>query len=184
MTRVWPLVFAALTGCIRAPDVVMVDRQTMLEEQLSGELQPLDDSLRELALVPTAADFTRSQLEAAGVDLGDDTLTQVTRVHAVMISELERLDGLLVRRCVGEALSGLLEETPATCSGRHNAQRTSDAVQRVNRARRQLWQHLQDQTPSAAPEALRQRWREHHLGSVVCGAQVQADSGAWEVTRC
>lgn len=184
MKRVCLFACLGLLGCIRAPDVVMVDRQTMLEEQLSGELQPLDNALRELALVPTAADFTRSQLESAGVDLGDDTLTQVTRVHTVILSELEVLDGLLVRRCVGEARSGLLEETPATCSGRHRAQRTSETVQRVNRARRQLWQHLQDVTPGADPEALRARWRTHHLGSVVCGGQVQQDDGTWGVTAC
>jgi hypothetical protein len=179
-----PLAAAATLGCIRAPDVVLVDRQTMLEEQLTGELQPLDDGLRELALVPTSVDFTRGQLEAAGVDLGDDTLNQVTRVHAVILSEHELLDDLLVRRCVGEANTGLLELTPATCSGRHNAQRSSASVHRVNRARRQLWQHLHDQQPSAPPEALRRRWREHHLRSVVCGGQVQREDGRWEVTSC
>ncbi len=183
MTRLF-LPAVLLVGCIRAPDVVMVDRQTMLEEQLTGELQPLDNTLRELALVPTAVDFTRGQLEAAGVDLGDDTLTQVTRVHAVILSEMELLDELLVRRCVGEATSGLLEETPATCSGRHNAQRTSASVQRVNRARRQLWQHLHEKDPAAPPDEVRRRWRVKHLDAVVCGAQVQRDDGGWEVRGC
>lgn len=173
-----------LLACIKPPDVVMVDRQTMLEEQLTGELQPLDNALRELALVPTAQDFTRGQLEAAGVDLQDDTLRQVTRVHAVILSELELLDDLLIRRCVGEARSGLLEVTTTTCSGRHNAARTTASVNRVNRARQQLWQHLRDQEPGTSAELLQARWREAHLKTVVCGGQVQRGDGTWELVSC
>lgn len=184
MKRLLVLTCAALAGCIKAPDVLMVDRQTMLEEQLTGELQPLDNRLRELALVPTAQDFTRGQLEAAGVDLQDDTITQVTQVHAVVRSEHELLDDLLVRRCVGEARSGLLEETPATCSGRHNAARTSASVHRVNRARKQLWQYLVDLEPGTPAETLRARWRAAHLKTVVCGGQVQREDGEWETVSC
>ncbi len=184
MTRICALLAVSLLACIKAPDVVMVDRQTMLEEQLTGELQPLDNTLRELALVPSAQDFTRGQLEAAGVDLQDDTLRQVTQVHAVILSELELLDDLLIRRCVGEARSGLLEETPATCSGRHNAARTSASVHRVNRARKQLWQHLYDQAPGTSHDVLQARWREAHLKTVVCGGQVQNEAGAWELISC
>lgn len=185
MTRAaFLFVTIALMSCIKAPDVVMVDRQTMLEEQLTGELQPLDNTLRELALVPTAQDFTRGQLEAAGVDLQDDTLRQVTRVHAIILSELELLDDLSIRRCVGEAKSGLLEETPSTCSGRHNAARTSASVNRVNRARQQLWQHLRDKEPGVAPEVLQARWRQAHVKTVVCGGQVQKDDGTWEIVSC
>ncbi|MDX2009616.1 MAG: DUF1318 domain-containing protein [Myxococcaceae bacterium] len=172
------------SSCIKAPDVVLVDRQTMLEEQVSGELEALDQELREQVLVPTSADFSRGQLEAAGVDLGDDTLSQVTRVHAVLMSELEILDDLLVRRCVGEALTGLIEETPSTCSGRHSAQRTSAAVHRVNRARRQLWDFLGRTSPARSAAEIAQTWRQAHLEGVVCGAQVQAPSGAWGVKRC
>jgi hypothetical protein len=174
----------AASACIKAPDVVLVDRQTMLEEQISGELEALDQELREQVLVPTSADFSRGQLEAAGVDLGDDTLSQVTRVHAVLMSELEILDDLLVRRCIGEALTGLLEETPTTCSGRHTAQRTTAAVHRVNRARRQLWDFLARKTPGRPAADIARSWREAHLEGVVCGAQVQTPSGAWELKRC
>ncbi|MCA2980748.1 MAG: DUF1318 domain-containing protein [Myxococcaceae bacterium] len=174
----------ALSGCIKPPDVVMVDRQTMLEEQVSGELEALDQELREQALVPTSADFSRGQLEAAGVDLGDDTLTQVTRVHAVLVSELELIDELLVRRCLGEATTGLLEETPATCSGRHTAQHTTASVHRVNRARRQLWDFLARKGAPGTLDDVARAWRREHLEGVVCGAQVQAASGAWEVKRC
>jgi hypothetical protein len=178
------LLALATSACIKPPDVVMVDRQTMLEEQLSGELEPLDQELREQVLVPTSADFSRGQLEAAGVDLGDDTLSQVTRVHAVLMSELEILDDLLVRRCVGEARTGLLEETPATCNGRHTAQRTTAAVHRVNRARRQLWEYLSRASPGRSADDIAKAWRVQHLESVVCGGQVQTDAGAWEVKRC
>lgn len=179
------ILLALLTpACIKAPDVVLVDRQTMLEEQVSGELEALDQELREQVLVPTSADFSRGQLEAAGVDLGDDTLSQVTRVHAVLMSELELLDDLLVRRCVGEALTGLLEETPTTCNGRHTAQRTTAAVHRVNRARRQLWEFLARTAAGRTAADVARAWREAHLEGVICGGQVQTASGAWEVKRC
>lgn len=184
MRRLPLLVLALSSACIKAPDVVMVDRQTMLEEQVSGELQALDDELREQVLVPTASDFTRGQLEAAGVDLQDDTISQVTRVHAVFLSELEVIDDLLVRRCVGEAKTGLLQETPATCSGRLSAQRTTASVQRVNRARRQLWEYLAKKQPGVAADEIPARWRERHLEAVVCGAQVQGPGGAWELKKC
>jgi hypothetical protein len=174
----------ALAACIRPPDVVLIDRKTLLEEQASGELQPLENDLRESALVPKGTEFTRGELEEAGADLSRDNITSIVRVHAVLVSEAEFLDDLLVRRCIGEARSGLLVETPRTCAGRTSASRTSAAVQRVNRGRRQLWQYLHAQRPEATLDELRDRWRTHHLKALVCGGQFQSDDGAWEVKKC
>jgi hypothetical protein len=181
------LVLAAATAgpaCISAPDVVLVDRKTLLEEQASGELTALENELREEVLTPHATPFTRAQLAEVGADLSRDTLARIVAVHALVQGHGELLDDLLVRRCVGEANSGLIEETPATCAGRVDGSRTSAAVQRVNRGRRQLWQYLHEQQPEESEDALRTRWRSHHLQTVVCGGQVQADDGTWSAKRC
>jgi uncharacterized protein YdbL (DUF1318 family) len=171
-------------ACIRAPDVVMVDRKTVLEEQASGELHPLENDLREAAIVPKGVDFTRAQLEQSGADLSQDALSTIVQIHGLLQTEAEFLDDLLVRRCVGEARTGLLVETPRTCAGRTNSARTTAAVERVNRARRQLFRYLQEQRPGASEEEVRTLWRRHHLESVVCGGQVQSAQAEWELKRC
>jgi hypothetical protein len=172
------------TGCIRPPDVVLLDRKTVLEEQASGELYPLENDLREAAIVPKGEDFTRAQLQESGADLSRDTLSRIVAVHGLLRAESEVLDDLLRRRCIGEARSGLLVETPKTCAGRTDEARTSATVQRVNRARRQLWRYIQEQSgPSATDEEVRTIWRRHHLQSVVCGGQIETDGG-WEIKPC
>jgi len=173
-----------LAGCIHPPPVLFLDRTTVLEEQASGELHALENELRDRAIVPRGAELTRAELEEAGADLSESTLSTIVQIHGVLRSEASYLDELLVRRCVGEALSGLLMETPSTCEGRVVAGRLSAAVQRVNRARRQLWRYLHDQRPGSSEEELRGAWRRHHLEGVVCGGQVQREDGAWEAKRC
>ena len=173
-----------LAGCIRPPDVVLLDRKTVLEEQASGELYALENELREEVIVPKGVEFTRGELREAGADLSRGSLSAIVAVHAAMRSDLERVDDLLVRRCVGEAQNGLLVETPGTCAGRTHATRVSAAVQRVNRARRQLWRWMHEHRPESSEEELRERWRAHHLGTVVCGGQVQDGAGRWEPKRC
>lgn len=174
----------AASACIRPPDVVLLDRKTVLEEQASGELHALENELREEVIVPRGADFTRGQLRAAGADLSRGSLSTVVQVHSLVRSEAEFLDDLLVRRCVGEGVSGLLVETPRTCAGRTSAARVSASVQRVNRARRQLWRYLQALRPGATEEEIRETWRRHHLSTVACDAQIQSLDGSWETKRC
>jgi hypothetical protein len=178
------LVAAPLGGCISAPDVVLLDRKTVLEEQASGELHPLENDLREAAIVPKGADFTRAELREAGEDMTHGTLSTVVNIHGVIRTEADYLDDLLVRRCIGEAFSGLLVETPRTCAGRQKAGRTSEAIQRVNRARRQMWRYLQGKRPGTPEEEVRTTWRRHHLEAVVCDGQVQNEEGEWEIKRC
>lgn len=173
-----------LGACISAPDVVMLDRKTVLEEQASGELLPLANALREAAIVPKGVPFTRGQLEEAGVDLSHDALGQLVQLQHPPQSELEYLDSLLVRRCIGEARSGLLVETPETCSGDQTAIRTSAAIQRVNRSRKQLWRYLYERKPAERQETIRRLWRQRHLSTVVCGGQIQDDDGHWSVKAC
>lgn len=171
-------------SCIRPPDVVLLDRKTVLEEQASGELHALENDLREEALVPRGAEFTRAELESTGTDLSEGTLDSIVRLHGLLRTEAEIVDELLVRRCIGEAASGLLEETTRTCAGRASEGRTSAIVQRVNRARRQLWRYLHEHRPASTEDELRIAWRARHLESVVCGGQIQTAEGEWEVKRC
>lgn len=178
------LVGLGSAACIRPPDVVLLDRKTVLEEQASGELHALENDLRESAIVPSGAEFTRAELEDSGADLSEGTLDSIVRLHGLLRTEAEYLDELLTRRCVGEASSGLLVETTDTCSGRMNVERASAAVQRVNRGRRQLWRYLHEQRPASTEDDLRLAWRRNHLESVVCGGQVQREGGEWEVKRC
>jgi hypothetical protein len=173
-----------LSACISAPDVVMLDRKTVLEEQASGELLPLANALREAAIVPKGVPFTRGQLEEAGVDLGHDALGQLVQLQQLPLSELDYLDNLLVRRCIGEARSGLLVETPETCSGDQTAIRTSAAIQRVNRNRKQLWQYLYERKPAERQETIRHLWRQRHLATVPCSGQIQDDEGLWSIKAC
>ena len=58
--------FVAATGCVSAPDVILVDRKTALEEQASGRLTPLSDDLENAGLLPRAAPLTGAQLATAG----------------------------------------------------------------------------------------------------------------------
>lgn len=173
-----------LSACISAPDVVMLDRKTVLEEQASGELLPLADALREAAIVPKGVPFTRGRLEEAGVDLGHDALGQLIQLQQLPLSELDYLDDLLVRRCIGEARSGLLVETPDTCSGDRTAIRTSAAIQRVNRSRKQLWRYLYERKPAERQETIRNLWRQRHLATVPCGGQIQDDDELWSIKAC
>ncbi|MCU0671304.1 MAG: DUF1318 domain-containing protein [Myxococcota bacterium] len=170
-------------GCISAPDVVLLDRKTVLEELASGELHPLENDLREEALVPRGVDYTRAELRESGADVSEGTLSSIVEIYAMLRTDAELVDELLVLRCVGESLDGQLVETPTTCSRRVNATRTSAMVQRANRARRQLWRYLEETRPDADPAALRASWRTQHLETVVCGAQLETERG-WEVKRC
>ena len=178
------LLLTLVPACIRPPDVVLLDRKTVLEEQASGELHPLENDLREAAIVPKGEDFTRAQLREAGADLSRDTMSTIVQIHGILRADSEVLDDLLVRRCIGEARTGLLVETPRSCAGRTSETRTSAAVQRVNRARRQLWAYMHEQQPGTSLDELRVAWRRHHLQSVVCGGQIEQDDGQWGIKRC
>lgn len=173
-----------LSACISAPDVVMLDRKTVLEEQASGELLPLAHALREAAIDPKGVPFTRGQLEEAGVDLGHDALGQLIQLQQLPLSELDYLDDLLIRRCIGEARSGLLVETPETCSGDRTAIRISAAIQRVNRSRKQLWRYLYERKPAEQQETIRHLWRQRHLATVPCGGQIQDEDERWSIKTC
>lgn len=174
---------ATLAGCVRAPDTVyLVDKKTVLEHQASGEFRVLENDLNDSAIKPRGETFTGAELEASGVSAGGASV--VAQLYATTRSDDDRLDELLVRKCVGEANTGLLEETPSNCVGTVEAEEVSRLVQRANRNRRQVWAYIVQQTPGATEEDVKEKWRVNHLKSLICGGQIQGPKGAWDVKKC
>src|ERR1700712_4383771 len=111
MSRVPVYLFAlALAGCIKAPEIVMVDRATALEQQAGGSFEDVERDLALRAVSPRPVPLTPGQLEALGilpaplVDHTDET-------------EADRVDALLRQRCIGEGNDGLLVDTYDDCIG-------------------------------------------------------------------
>jgi len=178
------LVPVAIASCVRAPNVTVVDRRTALELQAGGEHRALEMDLRQAGLKPGAAPLTRAEIEAAGLDTSASPVDEFARIYGSTRSDAEQIDSLLVRRCVGEGLEGLLVETPATCTGDEDPGAAGPVVARANRDRRQLWSWMARVKPGLVEEEVRREWRRVHLAEVVCGGQVQGENGVWEVKKC
>jgi hypothetical protein len=174
------LIPSLLAGaCIRAPDVVMIDRQTAIEEQAGGGWQPLADELQARAMPPGPEPYTQAGLTEAGVphDPLGELFAQVAEAESAV-------DRLLTERCVGEARSGLLVQTPTLCTTRRDAQAVAREIERANRSRRQVWLYLQGRRPEASLEDVRDAWRRQHLVRVLCGVLIEQEPGKWEPKKC
>jgi hypothetical protein len=167
----------ALAGCIKAPALILVDKQTALEQQAAGSYPALDDDLARAGIAPRPTPFTRAQLESGA---GEKTLSSESAAE----SEPLQLDGLLTRRCVGESLDGTLVVTSASCTGTVDVAQLNHMIERANRDRFQVWRYLQAKRPKSSLAEVRRQWRELHLGGVVCGGQVQRTDGGWEPKTC
>ncbi len=178
---VWGLAVSAAVACVRPPTVVLVDRKTALEEQAAGEYPDRERALAQSGLSPRPLLMTRGQIEAAGSSSSFET---VVRAYQSLRSDQPLVDALLVRRCLGEGLDGLLVQTRKTCGGEVDPSVIGPLVQRVNRERRQLWAYMLSRSQGATEEDVRRSWREKHLLLVVCGGQVQHADGTWGVKRC
>lgn len=168
-------------GCVKAPDVIIVDRRTALEEQAAGSFRGLEDDLEQAGLLPRAVPLTGAALEAAGVRHGnaiDETGEAAGSPDAL------RADGLLVARCIGEALDGTLVLTVERCTGTIDVPQVNALLERLNRGRRQLWQWLATKQPRRTPAEIQATWRTTHVEGVVCGGQLQKADGSWEAKPC
>jgi hypothetical protein len=172
------IVALALAGCVRAPDVVIVDRRTALEQQAQGSFRGLEEDLEQAGILPRPSPLTAAQLAEAGV-----VTTAEETDDAEGLPDSLRADTLLVSRCVGEASDGTLTLTVATCTGAMDVPQTTRMVERVNRNRRQLWQWLAGRQ-KRSPAEVQAAWHAVHLEGVICGGQVQKADGSWEVKRC
>lgn len=173
------LLWAALVapGCISAPEIVMVDRATALEEQASGSFKDVEQRLARAGMNPTPVPLTPNQLEELGIQ-------PTPLVENLGKTQADRVDELLLRHCVGEGKDGLLVESRRRCrAGRLTADDVA-LVERVNRSRLQLWKWMRTQRPDASEESLRQSWHRVHAEGVVCGGQVEAADGTWGEKKC
>jgi uncharacterized protein YdbL (DUF1318 family) len=173
-------------GCVKAPNIVLVDRRTALEDQAAGQFPPLEAELTQAGLNPGPAPFTSAELAQAGAapaHLGTDAYAQDEAGAADGLPDPLRLDGLLTQRCVGEARDGTVVLTIDTCTGTIDVARVNRLVERTNRNRRQLWDWMARRSGISA-DAARAAWRTVHLEGVICGAAVQAASGSWESKSC
>jgi hypothetical protein len=174
-----PLVIVALVlgGCIKAPEIVLVDRATALEQQAAGSYPELEHELTEAALAPKPAALTPEQLEALGMAppaIVDDTER----------TDADRVDALLQQHCIGEARDGVLVETHEACKGAADRAQANALMERVNDARQQLWRWMRTRTPKTPLDEVRKRWHAVHERAIVCGGWLQRDDGGWEEKKC
>jgi hypothetical protein len=171
------LLTGALAGCIRPPEIVLVDRATALEQQAAGSYEDLETRLMRIAASPRPVPLSPDQLQALGIrpaPLVDDS----------DLSEADRVDLLLKQRCIGEAKDGTLVETTSACQGAADHELIATLIERVNRARAQLWRWMHDRRPKVTVDELRKSWREAHLKGVVCDGWVEKADGTWEPKKC
>jgi Protein of unknown function (DUF1318) len=181
MKRVLPLAlvlgFAGLLGCLKPPEIVMVDRATALEQQASGSFDDLERKLDRAAVEPRPVPLTPEQLEALGI-------RPPPLVDESDLTDADRLDALIARRCVGEGKDGLLVDTRDACKGAADVQEVDRLIDRVNRARGQLWRWMHEQRPDVSEGELKRAWRENHLKNLVCGGWLEGSDGKWQPKAC
>jgi hypothetical protein len=176
--RAWIALAALACGaCIKPPEIVMVDRATALEQQASGSFSDLEAKLDRAAIEPRPVPLTPEQLAALGAKAGP-------RADNVEVTDADRVDALLVQHCIGEAASGLLADTHDQCRGAADPDELAAVLDRVNRARRQLWKWMHEQRPEVPVDDLRRTWREAHLRGVACGAWIEVEDGKWQAKGC
>jgi hypothetical protein len=181
MNRVLALVVVAalpgLAGCFKPPEIVMVDRATALEQQASGSFDDLERNLDRAALEPRPVPLTPEQLEALGI-------RPAPLVDESDLTDADRLDGLLAQHCVGEGKDGLIVDTRDTCKGAADAEEVQTLVERVNRARRQLWRWMHEQRADISEAELQRAWRDNHVRNVICGGWIEGSDGKWQGKSC
>jgi hypothetical protein len=177
LSPVWSALAAlTLAGCIKAPEVVIVDRKTALELQAGGHHALAEEKLEQASLRPGATPFETREVGttvARSFDRDDEGAT-----------DADLTDSLLEKGCVGEGFDALLVETPASCNGTFDGAVVAALVERTNRHRRQLWQLMvRKQSGLTEGEAAR-AWRTVHLRDLPCGARVERFPGQFEVKAC
>src|SRR5688572_3099654 len=112
LVRLKPVLVAAILvgGCIKAPEIVMVDRATALEQQAAGSFTELERKLTRAAISPQPVALTPEQLESLGIP-------PPNMVDKTERTDADRVDDLLKQRCIGESKEGTLIDTPDACKG-------------------------------------------------------------------
>jgi hypothetical protein len=170
------LVFGSF-GCVKAPEIVMVDRATALEQQAGGSYGDLERKLSRTSIEPRPVPLTPKQLEALGIN-------QAPLADTAELTDADLVDGLLLQHCVGEGHDGLLADTHLACVGAADRNEALDLIERVNRARLQLWRWMHEQRADASVDDLRRTWHDVHLRGVVCGGWIESEPGKWDGKKC
>ena len=181
MNHAWVAVAAlasalAASGCL-TPEIVVVDRATALEQQASGSFSDLENKLDRAAVEPRPVPLTPEQLTALGAKAAP-------RADNVEVTDADRVDALLVQHCLGEGADGLLVDTHDECRGAADLDELATVLDRVNRARRQLWRWMHEQRSEVSVDDLRKSWREAHLRGAPCGAWIEGEGGKWQPKGC
>jgi hypothetical protein len=182
------LVLAAslLPACV-APNVVVVDQRTALEQQAAGGYPALENELEQAGMGPAPEPFAREELasrrEQSEEKGGAGALGELAELYVKSESDADAIDRLLLQRCIGEARSGLLEPRPNECVGAADATEMARLLGRENLHRRQLWQLLARERQLGV-ERVQPVWRELHLEQVVCGGLIESAAGGWEPKSC
>ena len=185
--RIMPAAFAAVAAlsigaCVKAPNVAVVDSKTALEKQAAGEYPALENDLEQAGLAPRPEPFPREELVAGRNRSGGGALGEVAELYAKAESDADKIDALLVKKCVGEATSGFLEARPADCTAAVDTAEMTRLLGRSNLHRRQVWQMIATERATDIEKA-RRAWRPIHLEQVVCGGLIQTDDG-WKPKAC
>ena len=172
----------ALVGCV-APSVVVVDQKTALEQQAAGGYPTLENDLEQAGLAVAPEPFAHEELAGGRERAGRAELGELAELYVKVATDADAIDQLLLRGCVGEARSGLLEPRPSDCIGATDATELARLVGRENLHRRQLWQLIASQRDGSVERA-QQAWRELHLAQVVCGGLVEVSATEWSHKSC
>ena len=172
----------ALPACV-APNVVVVDQKTALEQQAAGGYPELENQLEQAGMSPAPEPFAREELASSRERSGGGALGELAELYQSSASDADAIDRLLLQHCIGEALSGLLEPRPDECVGSADATEMARLIGRENLHRRQLWQVLASQQ-SVSVDRVAPTWREVHLAQVVCDGLVETHAGEWGPKSC
>jgi hypothetical protein len=176
------LIAATLPACV-APNVVVVDQKTALEQQAAGGYPALENDLEQAGMAPAPEPFAREELASRREQSGSGPLGELAALYAKSESDADAIDRLLLQHCIGEALSGLLEPRPTDCVGSADSTEMTRLLGRENLHRRQAWQLMASQRKIGV-ERVQPVWRDLHVAQVVCGGLVEAQSGSWGPKSC
>jgi hypothetical protein len=175
-------VASLVLGCV-APNVVVVDQKTALEQQAAGGYPALENDLEQAGMAPMPEAFAREELAGGRERAGGSALSKLAESYAEGASDADTIDRLLLQKCIGEALSGLLVPRPGDCVGTTDATELARVLGRENLHRRQLWQLIASERRTSI-EAVRDVWQELHLAQVVCGGLMETRGGSWAPKAC
>lgn len=179
----WLALGLPLTAACVAPNVVVVDQKTALEQQAAGGYPALENDLEQAALTPAPEPFAREELASGRERNGSGPLGELAQLYASSETDADSIDRLLLQKCIGEALSGLLEPRPEDCVGAADATEMARLLGRENLHRRQLWE-LMAKDREVSVERVQPVWRELHVEQVVCGGLLEQSPGSWGTKSC